>query len=79
MVALMAFAICNNGGNATSSYGLNNTTDKAEYVYICTGPKSKCYHKTKNCQGLDRCSKEIEEVTLEEAENMGRTPCKGCY
>ena len=52
---------------------------KPEYVYICTGPKSKCYHKTKNCQGLDRCSKEVIKVTKAYAVSKDRTPCKWCY
>lgn len=49
------------------------------YVYICTGPQSKRYHKTTECKGLERCSKDIKKVTLAHAEDMGRTPCKICY
>lgn len=48
-------------------------------VYICTGSSSKRYHCDRDCKGLSRCSGEIEEVTEEEAEDMGRTPCKICY
>ena len=48
-------------------------------VYICTGGSSKRYHCDRDCKGLSRCSGEIEEVTEEEAEDMGRTPCKICY
>ena len=48
-------------------------------VYICTGGSSKRYHRGRDCKGLSRCSGEIEEVTEEEAEDMGRTPCKICY
>ena len=48
-------------------------------VYICTGPQSKCYHKTNKCNGLKNCSKEIKQITLKEAEEMGRRPCKVCY
>ena len=54
-------------------------SSKVEYVYICTGPKSKCYHKTKNCQGLDRCSKKVIKVTKAYAISKDRTPCKLCY
>lgn len=57
----------------------NAPAPKADYVYICTGPKSKCYHKTKNCQGLDRCSKEVLKVTKTYAIDQGRTPCRWCY
>lgn len=48
-------------------------------VYICTGPKSKRYHKTEHCKGLDRCSKSIKKISIEEAQDMGRTPCGYCY
>lgn len=48
-------------------------------VYICTGPQSKCYHKTSSCKGLKSCSKEIRKISLEEALDMGRRPCRICY
>lgn len=48
-------------------------------VYICTGPQSKRYHKTPHCKGLQSCSKQIKEVTVEQARKLGRTPCKWCY
>ena len=51
----------------------------SEKVYICTGPQSKCYHKTDNCQGLRNCSKEIKQITLKDAKEMGRRPCSFCY
>lgn len=54
-------------------------SSKVEDVYICTGPKSKCYHKTNHCQGLDRCSKEVIKVTKAYAISKDRTPCKWCY
>lgn len=48
-------------------------------AYICTGGSSKRYHCDQDCKGLSRCSGEIEEVSEDEAEDMGRTPCKICY
>ena len=48
-------------------------------VYICTGETSTKYHCDPGCKGLSRCSGEIEEISEEEAEDMGRTPCKICY
>lgn len=53
--------------------------DESESVYICTGETSTKYHTDPDCRGLSRCSGEIEEVSEEEAEDMGRTPCKICY
>jgi hypothetical protein len=52
---------------------------KTETVYICTGKSSKKYHSKKDCRGLKRCSGDIIEVSVEDAENMGKTPCKICY
>ena len=48
-------------------------------VYICTGETSTKYHCDPDCKGLSRCSGEIEEISEDEAEDMGRTPCKICY
>lgn len=49
-------------------------------VYICTGPQSKRYHKTKSCKGLSKCSDKILKVSVEEAtDDYGRTPCGYCY
>lgn len=48
-------------------------------VYICTGPKSRVYHKTDDCTGLSRCSGSIKKITIEEAKTRNRRPCKWCY
>ena len=53
--------------------------DESESVYICTGEASAKYHCDPDCKGLSRCSGEIEEISEEEAEDMGRTPCNICY
>lgn len=55
------------------------SADYGDNVYICTGGSSKRYHCDPDCKGLSRCSGEIEEISEEEAEDMGRTPCKICY
>ncbi len=75
-----SMASCESKTNSSSSlHGFANLGDYGEYVYICTGPYSKKYHKTEYCTWLGSCSEDIERVTVEEAEDMGRTPCKGCY
>lgn len=51
-------------------------TKKVNYVYICEGPYSKVYHKSATCRGLSNCSTRIYKVTLEEAQKLGRRPCK---
>lgn len=44
-------------------------------VYICNSSGAKKYHYKKNCRGLSNCKKEIKEVSLERASELGRTLC----
>lgn len=53
-------------------------SDKSDTVYICTGPKAKVYHKYNDCRGLERCSGEVKEISLEKAKKI-RRPCRICY
>ena len=64
-------------GNVTIDNPGNHTNET--YVFICTGPKSEKYHRTKDCNGLNRCSASIEKVTLGKAKELGRGPCGICY
>lgn len=63
-------------------FSINTFVDKSavetDAVYICTGLNAKKYHSTPKCRWLENCSGEIEEVTLDEAESQGKSPCKGC-
>lgn len=69
-------AICFNKDTSNKNISVNNSKDN---VYICTGIQSKRYHKTEDCIGLSKCSRSIEEISIEEAEKLGRTPCGYCY
>lgn len=63
-----------------SSFVSVSDTLPSDYVYICNGPKSKCYHRTPNCSGLNSCSPQIYKVTKEEAIQIyGRRKCKTCF
>lgn len=66
------FSACSEKKNVTS-------TNPESKVWVCTGGSSKRFHAYNNCKGLSKCSASIDEVTLEEAEMMGRTPCRKCY
>lgn len=57
---------------------LGSETTHIEYIYICTGPQSKSYHKDDECYGLQKCSADIEEITLDEAKKQNRKPCRYC-
>lgn len=48
-------------------------------AFICTGSMSKRYHNNANCGGLNSCSGDIILISIEEAEEGGRTECKRCY
>lgn len=52
---------------------------EGDMVYICTGRYSECYHCDEDCRGLSNCRASIKEITIEEAEEMGRRPCGYCY
>ena len=48
-------------------------------VCICTGRSSKCFHDDPDCRGLSNCGGTVKEVSKENAEDMGRRPCRICY
>ena len=65
---------------SVSSVLLTSSTVQGDtYVYICTGPDAYSYHKSQTCRGLNKCSAEIESVTLTYAKAKKRTSCKICY
>lgn len=61
----------------TESSGNNSAyakSEQSEMVWIPTNGGTK-YHRTSGCSGM----KDPEQVTLEEAEDMGYEPCGRCY
>ena len=48
-------------------------------VYVCGGIYAKRYHNDEYCKGLQSCRGGIEIMTIEEAEDLGKTPCGYCY
>lgn len=48
-------------------------------LYICNGPNSKVYHKTKHCKGLKNCTTDIEAVDITTAKARHRRECRYCY
>lgn len=79
----LVMASCGNGKqeNRETSDGDDYYTagrDRGGVVYVCGGISAKRYHLDENCKGLSRCSCEIQEMTVEEAKQMGRTPCRMC-
>lgn len=64
---------------STASMANETSQPQEKSVYICTGPTAKRYHAKKSCSGLKKCSGAIQQISLQKAKNMGRTPCKRCY
>ena len=50
----------------------------SENVFVCSGGSARRYHSTDDCPGLSRCSGEILIMSVEEAEDEGKTPCRIC-
>lgn len=51
---------------------------QSQQVLICESSSSYAYHAYK-CSGLSRCTHSISKLSLQEAQNLGRKPCKICY
>ncbi len=49
-----------------------------QYVLVCESSSSYAYH-THYCSGLGRCTHNVVKVTQEQAQKMGKKPCKFCY
>lgn len=74
----MLFFLAANVGVADASGGIYVNSVESN-VYICITSKAYRYHSTISCRGLRHCGKCIRKVSLQQAVNMGRTPCKICY
>ena len=70
---------CGGKGIISDAAAEPDENSSSDMVYVCTSGTSKRYHSDRYCSALSRCSGEIEEVSVEEAEDMGRTPCHICY
>lgn len=75
---LLSLAFILIAGTATQT-AFEVSAKKETTVYVCTGPKSKRYHATSSCKGLNRCSRDIVSMPQSEAAQKGFTPCKICY
>ena len=71
---LLGFSSCE-----SSHKRLAVPTDSNSKVWVCTGESSERYHAYSDCRGLSNCRASVEEISLQEAESMGRTPCRKCY
>ena len=61
----------------TNTNTQNEDADSGK-VYICTGQYSQAYHIDRYCKGLQRCSRSIQNIIIEKAEELHRHPCRFC-
>lgn len=54
------------------------TNDQTKVIVVMSS-NAYAYHKTRNCSAVKKATHKVKEVTLEEAKEMGRKPCKICY
>lgn len=60
--------------------GTNSSDESPSYdVYICTRGQDTKYHSISNCSNLVSCSKDIQKIDPELAEDKGYEPCEICY
>lgn len=69
LIALLSFC----GGGKQKKYSIENNT-----VYVCSGRSAKRYHSVEDCKGFTRCSGSVLKMSIEEAEEIGKSPCRMC-
>ena len=74
LIALMSLLLYSTGSVDNSVWA-----EQSERVYVVMSQNAYAYHRTRDCQGLRNATHEIKEVSLEEAKEMNRKPCKRCY
>ena len=88
VTAVCCVALCISCGNKQQNESVEQPTETvavekvepvANGVFVCNGKFAKRYHRTPHCSGLGNCQGEIVEMTVEQAEAQGKTPCKKCY
>lgn len=80
-VLLVFLVVCSCGyteKDDQESYSYSYAAHKKDCVYVCSGPKARRYHLDSDCKGLSKCSGRILEMTVEEAQDKGETPCRLC-
>lgn len=60
----------------TAAIALFSFAPQESKVWICDSQTATKYHFDKDCNGLQKCTHVIKEVTLDAAKERGLTPCK---
>ena len=78
IAAILAFVFLLLAPSASLNAGEYITREQTK-VYVVMSNTAHAYHSNRNCKGLKNATHPIKQVTLEEAQRMGRRPCKLCY
>ena len=55
-----------------------DANEQTKVIVVMSG-NAYAYHKTRDCTAVKKATHKVKEVTLEEAKEMGRRPCKICF
>lgn len=80
-IALLLVCSCGSKRFGDEYYEEDVAEENAEnnMVYVCDGPYVVAFHSDPDCDGLQRCSGAVEEMTREEAEGDGLRECRMCW
>ena len=77
IASLLAFVFLLLAPTVSLNAGESITREQTK-VYVVMSNTAHAYHLNKYCKGLKNATHPIKQVTLEEAQKMGRRPCKLC-
>lgn len=64
--------------SCSSDSNSDENSDNTGTVLICESEDAYAYHDHE-CRGFNECDASSSWVSIDEARNMGRTPCGYCY
>jgi hypothetical protein len=77
-VFTLVVSSCKSDKNDAIEKNQTKSTKVKSIVIICDSDDAFAYHN-RICRGLSNCESVIEDVNINFAIKMGRSPCKLCY
>lgn len=75
---LILISLFLSGLSSAETHPCVDANEQTKVIVVMSG-NAYAYHKTRNCSAVKKATHKVKEVTLEEAKEMGRKPCKICY
>ena len=75
---IILIALFLSGFTSTETHLCVNANEQTKVIVVMSN-NAYAFHKTRNCSAVKKATHTVKEVTLEEAKEMGRKPCKICY